>query len=111
VCGSAWCRWPRAWKQIAELYALLDQVSPSPLHTLNRAVAVAEWQGVDAALALLQGIDPPAWLSTSCLWDAVLADLYRRAEQRDAFHQHRDRALSSAPSDAVREMLRRRLSG
>lgn len=98
------------WNEIAGLYALLDRVSPSPLHTLNRAVAVAEWQGVDAALELLTGLDPPTWLSTSYLWDAVLADLYRRAERLDAFHRHRDRALSQAPSDAVREMLRRRLS-
>ena len=98
------------WKEIAELYALLDQVSPSPLHTLNRAVAVAEWQGVDAALALLDGIDPPAWLSSSYLWDAVLADLCRRAGRTEAFHQHRTRALSVAPSDAVREALQRRLS-
>ncbi len=98
------------WKEIAELYALLDQVSPSPLHTLNRAVALAEWQGVDAALALLAGIDPPTWLSTSYLWDAVLADLYRRAGRTEAFHRHRDRALAVAPSDAVRELLQRRLS-
>jgi RNA polymerase sigma-70 factor (ECF subfamily) len=98
------------WKEIAELYALLDQVSPSPLHTLNRAVALAEWQSADVALALLDGIDPPAWLSTSYLWDAVLADLHRRAGHTETFHRHRDRALSGAPSDAVREMLRRRLS-
>jgi RNA polymerase sigma factor (sigma-70 family) len=98
------------WKEIADLYALLDRVSPSPLHMLNRAVALAEWQGVDAALALLDGIEPPAWLSASYLWDAVLADLYRRAGRTDAFHRHRDRALSAAPSEAVRDMLGRRLS-
>ncbi len=98
------------WEEIAELYTLLDRVSPSPLHTLNRAVAVAEWQGVDAALVLLDAIDPPTWLATSYLWDAVLADLYRRAGRTEASHRHRERALSVAPSDAVREMLRRRLS-
>lgn len=98
------------WKEIAELYALLDQVSPSPLHTMNRAVAVAEWRGVDAALALLDGLVPPSWLTTSYLWDAVLADLYRRAGRIDEFKRHRDRALSVAPSDAVRALLRRRLS-
>jgi RNA polymerase sigma factor (sigma-70 family) len=97
------------WHEIAALYALLDRISPSPLHTLNRAVAVAEWQGVDAALTLLDGIDPPTWLSTSYLWDAVLADLCRRAGRTERFHRHRDRALSAAPSDAIREMLRRRL--
>lgn len=98
------------WKEIADLYALLDQVSPSPLHTMNRAVAVAEWQGADAALALLDGMVPPTWLETSYLWDAVLADLHRRAGRPDAFQRHRDRALSAAPTDAVRELLRRRMS-
>lgn len=98
------------WQEIAELYALLEQVSPSPLHTLNRAVAVAEWQGVDAALTLLDGMAPPAWLERSYLWDAVLADLYRRAGRIDEFERHRELAVSAAPSEAVRELLERRLS-
>jgi RNA polymerase sigma factor (sigma-70 family) len=95
------------WQEIAELYAQLDPVSP--LHTLNRAVAIAEWQGVDAALALLAAIEPPRWLEGSYLWDAVLADLHRRAGHMDAFHRHRDRALAGAPGDAVRALLGRRL--
>ena len=33
------------WQEIAELYGLLERIVPSPLHTLNRAVAVAEWRG------------------------------------------------------------------
>jgi predicted RNA polymerase sigma factor len=49
------------------------------LHTLNRAVAVAEWQGPRAALAVLTGLAPPAWLAGSYLWDTVLGDLHRRA--------------------------------
>jgi predicted RNA polymerase sigma factor len=36
--------------KIAELYSILERVAPSPLHTLNRAVAIAEWQGPDAGL-------------------------------------------------------------
>jgi RNA polymerase sigma factor (sigma-70 family) len=98
------------WNEIAALYALLERVSPSPLHTLNRAVALAEWSGVDAALGLLDGIEPPAWLARSYLWDAVLADLHRRAGHVEAFQRHRERAISAAPSDAVRELLRRRMS-
>ena len=98
------------WHEIADLYALLDRVAPSPLHTLNRAVAVAEWQGVDAALALLDAIDPPSWLSSSYLWDAVLADLHRRAGDAETFRLHHDRAMATAPSDAVRDLLRRRLA-
>jgi predicted RNA polymerase sigma factor len=45
------------------------------------------------------------------LWDAVLADLCRRAGRTEAFQRHRDRAFSTAPSDPVRALLRRRLCG
>jgi RNA polymerase sigma factor (sigma-70 family) len=98
------------WEEIASLYALLERDCPSPLHTLNRAIAVAEWQGVEAALVVVDGMVPPEWLARSYLWDAVLADLYRRAGRLDALARHRERALAAAPSDAVRELLRRRLS-
>jgi RNA polymerase sigma-70 factor (ECF subfamily) len=98
------------WDEIVELYALLERVDPSPLHTLNKAVAVAEWRGPEAGLAIVEGLAPPAWLSGSYLWDAVLADLHLRAQHFDIARQHRDRALESAPTNAVRELLRRRLS-
>jgi RNA polymerase sigma-70 factor (ECF subfamily) len=97
------------WNEIAELYAMLERIAPSPLHTLNRAVAVAEAQGPEAGLGLLDGLAPPAWLSGSYLWDAVLGDLHRRAGHAEIARQHRERALDSAPTDAVRELLRRRL--
>ncbi len=97
------------WQEIAGLYARLERVTPSPLHTLNRAVAVAEWQGAEAALAILDGLVPPTWLAGSYLWDAVLADLHRRAGHAELAAQHRERADASAPTDAVRDLLRRRL--
>ena len=99
------------WDEIAGLYAILEQVAPSPLHTMNRAVAVAEQAGPEAGLALLDAIAPPAWLEASYLWNAVRADLGRRAGRVDAFERHRDRALAAAPTEAVRALLRRRLSG
>ncbi len=98
------------WKEIASLYEMLERSAPSPLHMMNRAVAVAEWQGASAALALLDGMVPPTWLEGSYLWDAVLGDLHRRAGHVEAFQRHRARALSAAPTDAVRELLRHRLS-
>ena len=67
------------WNEIADLYAMLERIAPSPLHTLNRAVAVAEWRGPEAGLALLEDLAPPSWLAGSYLWEAVLADLHRRA--------------------------------
>jgi RNA polymerase sigma factor (sigma-70 family) len=97
------------WQEIADLYSMLERIAPSPLHTLNRAVAVAEWQGPEAGLAVLQGLVPPAWLAGSYLWDAVLGDLHRRSGNLEVAQQHRERALESAPTEAVRELLRRRL--
>lgn len=97
------------WPEIAALYAMLERTAPSPLYTMNRAVAVAEWQGAHAALALLADVVPPTWLEASYLWDAVLSDLHRRAGNIDAFRHHRTRALEAAPTDAVRELLGRRL--
>lgn len=96
------------WKEIAGLYAILERIEPSPLHTMNRAVAMAEWQGPDAGLALLQGVTPPSWLAGSYLWDAVLGDLHRRAGNNQASHEHLERALESAPTEAVRQLIRRR---
>jgi RNA polymerase sigma-70 factor (ECF subfamily) len=98
------------WQEITDLYAMLERSAPSPLHTLNRAVATAEWQGPEAGLAVLAGLAPPAWLSGSYLWDAVLSDLHRRAGHPELAGQHRERALDSAPTDAVRELLQRRLA-
>jgi RNA polymerase sigma factor (sigma-70 family) len=97
------------WERIVECYALLEQVAPSALHTLNRALALAEWQGAGAALKLLDGLAQPSWLVDSHLWAAVLADLHRRAGNSIEAERYRTEALASAPSVAVREALERRL--
>jgi RNA polymerase sigma factor (sigma-70 family) len=97
------------WMEIADLYALLERISPSPLHTLNRAVAIAEQKGPEAGLALLNGMEPPSWLEASYLWEAVLSDLNRRAGRIEVAMYHRERALLHAPSNSVRETLMRRL--
>jgi predicted RNA polymerase sigma factor len=43
------------------------------------------------------------------LWDAVLGELYRRAGHNEEARRYIERALASAPTDAERELLRRRL--
>ncbi len=97
------------WEKVVECYALLEQVAPSALHKLNRAVAVAQWQGPAAGLALLEGFEPPSWLAGSYQWAAVLADLHRRCGHDHAARRYRDVAVKSAPTQAVRELLERRL--
>ncbi len=98
------------WAEISDLYAMLERVAPSPLNIMNQAVAVAEWQGPDEGLRLLQDLAPPSWLSSSYLWDAVVSDLYRRAGKFEVARRHGDRALAKAPTEAVRDLLRRRLT-
>jgi RNA polymerase sigma-70 factor (ECF subfamily) len=97
------------WDRVAECYSLLEQTAPSALHRLNRSVAVAEWKGAGAGLAVLHGFEPPTWLAGSYLWSAVLADLHRRNGDSDLARAQRELALKRAPSPAIRELLERRL--
>jgi len=97
------------WDRVVECYSLLERIAPSALHRLNRAVAVAEWQGPAAGLAVLDGFEPPTWLVGSYLWAAVLADLNRRNGNPNTAKHYRDAALELAPTLAVKELLQRRL--
>jgi RNA polymerase sigma factor (sigma-70 family) len=97
------------WDEIARLYAMLDRISPSPINTLNRAIAIAESQGPDAGLALLEALDAPPWLLGYYLWDATLGELHRRRGERERAATHLSRALAAAPTEAERALLRRRL--
>jgi uncharacterized protein YndB with AHSA1/START domain len=97
------------WDRIVECYALLEQLAPSAMHTLNRAVAMAEWRGPIEGLAILEGLQPPSWLAGSYLWAAVLTDLHRRCGHDELAKRYRDAALASAPSLPVKNALARRL--
>jgi RNA polymerase sigma factor (sigma-70 family) len=97
------------WDEIARLYETLDRIAPSPLHTLNRAIALAEWQGPRAGLDVLERLRPPEWLLGYYLWDATLGELHRRAGDRERAAGHLARALDLAPTQAEKDLLRRRL--
>jgi predicted RNA polymerase sigma factor len=47
------------WRAVAALYEMLERIDPSPLHTANRAVAVAQVDGPAAGLSLLSAVEPP----------------------------------------------------
>ncbi len=99
------------WDKVVECYALLEQVAPSAIHKLNRAVAVAEWKGPAAGLEVLEGFEPPSWLAGSYLWAAILADLHRRAGNTEAAQRYRESAFKLAPTSAIVELLDKRLRG
>jgi len=92
------------WRQILQLYDQLLQVAPTPVAALNRAVAVAEVDGPQAALAGLEDLD----LDGYYLFHAIRADLLRRlGRDADAALAY-DAAIARAANAAERDFLRRR---
>jgi RNA polymerase sigma-70 factor (ECF subfamily) len=98
------------WTQIASLYQLLAEVMPSPVVTLNRAVAIAMTRGLDAGLVVIDELEESGELAGYHLLHATRADLLRRLGRGgDAAIAYR-RALELAGSDAERRFLSKRLA-
>jgi RNA polymerase sigma-70 factor, ECF subfamily len=92
------------WHQILELYDQLLAVAPTPVAALNRAVAVAEVDGPQVALAGLEDLD----LDGYYLFHAIRADLLRRlGRDADAVLAY-DAAIARAANAAERDFLLRR---
>lgn len=98
------------WEKIVECYSLLERIAPSAIHTLNRAVAVAEWKGAAAGLSVLDGFKPPAWLAGTYQFAAVLADLHRRNGSIRTATRYRNLARKAAPTPALKSLLARRFA-
>ncbi|MBM4782703.1 MAG: sigma-70 family RNA polymerase sigma factor [Archangiaceae bacterium] len=97
------------WEAVVRLYDTLERIAPSPLNVLNRAIAIAEWKGPDAALTELDALAAPSWLQDYYLWDATLGELHRRCGHREQAAFHTRRALEAAPTNPERALLERRL--
>jgi RNA polymerase sigma-70 factor (ECF subfamily) len=95
------------WAQIDLLYANLERLQPSPVVTLNRAVAVNKVRGPAAALEMIEPLS--AKLSSYFYFHgvkgALLQQLDRRAEARAAF----DRAIALANTPAEAAHIRQHL--
>jgi RNA polymerase sigma-70 factor (ECF subfamily) len=98
------------WAEIAVLYQRLDQIAPSPVVSLNRAVAVAMADGPAAGLALVEEIERSGALAEYHLLPATRADLLRRLGRVEQARLAYRRALELAPTDAERRYLERRLA-
>jgi len=91
------------WPQIVALYDHLQEVAPTPVVALNRAVAVGEVQGAAAALALVEELD----LDSYHLYHATRADLLARLGRSIEAAAAYQRAAAMAPTDAERDFLGR----
>jgi RNA polymerase sigma-70 factor (ECF subfamily) len=93
------------WRQILQLYDQLMALAPSPVVALNRAVAVAEVEGPDPALTLVDGLD----LGGYHLFHAIRADMLRRLGRNAEAGRAYETAIARAENAAEREFLGRSL--
>ncbi|MGD9538783.1 MAG: RNA polymerase sigma factor [Alphaproteobacteria bacterium] len=89
------------WAGIERLYAALEPLQPSPVVTLNRAVAVAKLRGAEAALALIEPLAAPlsGYFHFFGVKGALLMQLGRCEDARIAFD--RAIALAHTPAEAA----------
>jgi RNA polymerase sigma-70 factor, ECF subfamily len=95
------------WRQILQLYDQLLSLAPSPVVALNRAVAVAEVEGPDAALTLVDGLD----LDGYHVFHAIRADLLRRLGRDAEAALAYEAAIARTENAAERDFLRRNRQG
>ncbi|RCV90209.1 RNA polymerase sigma factor [Billgrantia montanilacus] len=93
------------WRRIASLYSLLYAIQPTPVVALNRAVAIAMADGLEAGLELLEKIHLPDYH----LLPATRADLLRRLGRHGEAAEYYRQALNLATQGAERRFLERRL--
>jgi RNA polymerase sigma-70 factor (ECF subfamily) len=96
------------WPQIASLYQLLLALAPAPMVRLNHAIAVAEADGPNAGLALLDAVDADGVLADSHLLPAARAELLSRLGRWPEAHAAYTAAIDRATNDAERAHLTRR---
>jgi RNA polymerase sigma-70 factor (ECF subfamily) len=97
---------PRDWRQIAALYGELARLTDSPVVELSRAVAVAEAEGPEAGLAIVDRLTLQDYRYLHATRGELLRRVGRAVEARDAYR----RALELVHDDAERRLLERRLA-
>ena len=96
---------PRDWDQIALLYGRLEELTGSPIVTVNRAVALAEIEGPESALALLDNLSLDGYL----YYHSTRADFLRRLGRHDEARAAYARAAELAETEPELRFLQSRL--
>jgi RNA polymerase sigma-70 factor (ECF subfamily) len=96
------------WRQIVRLYDQLLAIAPTPVVTLNRAVAVAEIEGPETALAIVEALRGPD-VDGYYLFHAIRAELLRRAGRGPDAAQAYRAAIERSANARTRDFLQRSL--
>jgi RNA polymerase sigma-70 factor (ECF subfamily) len=97
------------WPQILALYGILEGIQPSPVVSLNRAVAVAMVEGPDSALRLMDALATSGELDGYHLLHSARADMFRRLGRTEEAAGAYRQALALATNESERRFLERRL--
>ena len=97
------------WRQIVLLYDLLERIQPSPIVSLNRAVALAMADGPKPALEIVDKLAAGSDLENYHLLHATRADLLRRIGSAEESAKSYTRALQLVTNESERRFLERRL--
>lgn len=97
------------WHEIVQLYDRLERLEPSPVISLNRAVAIAMAEGPDVALAIINRLSDDGDLENYHLLHAVRADLLRRIGSRNEAAKSYLRAIELVTNEQERSYLQQRL--
>ena len=96
------------WTRIAELYATLARITPSPIVDLNRAVAVSMALGPAAGLELVDRLTGEPSLKTYHLLPSVRGDLLAKLGRSDEARDEFERAATLTRNGRERDLLLRR---
>jgi RNA polymerase sigma-70 factor, ECF subfamily len=97
------------WRRILQLYDVLEDIQPSPIVALNRAVAVAMVDGPQAGLTVIDALHASGDLDGYHLLYSARADLLRRMGSKEESAKAYLKALDLVTNDSERRFLERRL--
>jgi RNA polymerase sigma-70 factor (ECF subfamily) len=97
------------WRQIVALYNQLVRIQPSPVVHLNRAVAIAEFDGPEAGLTHIDALLEQGELANYYLAHSARAELYRRLGRTDEARASYEKALALTQQEPERQFLRERI--
>ncbi|WTW96477.1 RNA polymerase sigma factor [Streptomycetaceae bacterium NBC_01309] len=98
------------WRQVHALYLILERIAPNPMVTLNRAIALAETEGPEAALALLATLDDDARMAGHHRLLSVRAHLLEKTGDTAGAYENYRRAAKATASIAEQRYLEARAS-
>jgi RNA polymerase sigma factor (sigma-70 family) len=98
------------WKLILDYYTWVCIFYPSPITELNKVVAVMQVHGAETALSEMQKIKDKKILESYYLYYSILGEIYQRLARSDEANIFFEKAISLAPSEMERKMLKEKLS-